>query len=263
MQSEETDSAFHLIPANIHGDNNLEFSEPGHFPVLTGQEHESEFSAPLWEFRADRAPYPLSALCLKDRVLAISVDPYSSSEGDPSGYIANGLYAELPGTCGISLGYGNTPVQFINKEEFGPASQHRSTQAACKGRIYQEKGDRRALHKILRSEYELRKDRPTANESVETAAKALCDAFVQTNFSEELGNYSNMTLNLEGHRYLRPWRPLIEIGWTRGGPLAYPLIKAEQLLGLKDSYFDKANPGSRFSTRFRSTVERKAGSFTT
>lgn len=259
LAADGTGDAFHLIPANIHGDNNLAHAEAGHYPNLTDEPHESPFSSPLWEFRADRAPYPVSALCLEDEVVAITVDPYSATDERRDGFIANGLYAELPSTCGVSLGYGNFPVTFINKEEHGVPTCHRVSKATTSGCIYRFAGDRRAIHNVFRREYKLRGEQPGHDCSIHSAAQALCDAFVETNWSPEMDAYSNMTVNLDGHTYLRPWRPLIEIGWTGGGPLAYPFIRAERQLGLNKAFFGQAASGRKLLDRMAAARNSDSG----
>lgn len=259
LTAEGQKDVFHLIPANIHGDNNLAHAEPGHYPNLTNEPHESPFSSPVWEFRADRAPYPISALCLENEVVAISVDPYSPTDERRDGFVANGLYAELPSTCGISLGYGNVPVTFINKENSSAPTCHRVRTASCSGHIYRLAGDRRAAHEIFRKEYELRGESAQHACPVRDAAQALCDAFVEVNWSPEMNAYSNMTLNLDGHTFLRSWRPLIEIGWTGGGPLAYPFIRAERQLNLNDGYFEKAASGRELLDRIATARNPDSG----
>src|SRR5205814_9669815 len=54
---------FHLIPGNIHGDNNAAHVRPGEFPCLTNARPAERNCSPLWEFRADRASHPVSMLC--------------------------------------------------------------------------------------------------------------------------------------------------------------------------------------------------------
>ena len=264
---------FHLIPANIHGDNALAESEAGHFPNLTDVPHESPLASPLWEFRADRAPCPISALCYDGGAVAITVEPYSDCGENRRGYIANGLLAELPATCGISLGYGNEPVTFINKETFGPASCHKTRRAVCQGRIYQFEGDRRVIHTAIRREYELRRECPVPKKTPETAAHALVEAFVKINYVPEWKTYSNQSAPHQARRAfpdvfvpadsevrrtysneslrrgddigLLPWRPLLEIGWTGGGVLAFPFIRAEQQLNLPENFFPESGSGQK------------------
>src|SRR3954470_686603 len=66
---------FHLIPGNIHGDNNAAHVRPGEFPVLAADRTAERNRAILWEFRADRASHPLSILCSDEGAVGISIDP--------------------------------------------------------------------------------------------------------------------------------------------------------------------------------------------
>ncbi|NLC74818.1 MAG: hypothetical protein GX685_06260, partial [Clostridiales bacterium] len=103
---------YHLIPCNIYGDNNAKDVKSGEFPLLTKADEGDVFRSPFWEFRADRASTPVSAICTEAGTVAITVDPYSQEDGKT---IHNGLFAELPDTCGVSLGYTNDPFSFITK----------------------------------------------------------------------------------------------------------------------------------------------------
>jgi hypothetical protein len=88
---------FHLIPGNIHGDNNAAHVKAGQFPVLASRANAEGNAAPLWEFRADRASHPVSMLCCERGVVAVSIEPYSES-------IRNGVFAALPDSFGFRLG---------------------------------------------------------------------------------------------------------------------------------------------------------------
>src|SRR5438105_5815783 len=59
--SQEKD-LFHLIPGNVHGDNNASHVRPGEFPCLTSSRPAEQNCAPLWQLRADRASHPVSIL---------------------------------------------------------------------------------------------------------------------------------------------------------------------------------------------------------
>ena len=69
---------YHVIPCNIYGDNHADEVRIGEFPLLTKEHPEAAFCSPYWEFRADRAAMPISALCCKKGTAAVSVDPFSS-----------------------------------------------------------------------------------------------------------------------------------------------------------------------------------------
>ena len=71
---------FHVIPCNIYGDNHAAEAKPGEFPLLTNDHKGMSFCAPLWEFRADRAAMPLSALCWDGGVAAAAIEPYTDSD---------------------------------------------------------------------------------------------------------------------------------------------------------------------------------------
>src|ERR1041384_4514748 len=60
---------FHVIPGVIFGDNNLGPCEPKRLAHLTTSHSEAADCAPHFEFRADRASHPVSAI-LADGVLA-------------------------------------------------------------------------------------------------------------------------------------------------------------------------------------------------
>src|SRR6185436_13916269 len=139
---------FHLIPANIHGDNNSEHVRPGEFPCLTAT-HPERNCSPLWEFRADRSSHPVSILCCDSGAVGVSIDPYSQCEEGEDGFIRNGVFAALPDAFGVSLGYGNDPLTFHDKTWFGAATLDLSHGASGNGTIFAVRGaDRRAAHLI-------------------------------------------------------------------------------------------------------------------
>lgn len=106
---------YHVIPCNIYGDNHAKEVRIGEFPLLTTEHPEAAFCSPYWEFRADRAAMPLSALCCDRGTVAVSIDPYSAESGKDGGLVRNGVFAELPDSCGVTLGYTNDPVTFLNR----------------------------------------------------------------------------------------------------------------------------------------------------
>src|SRR5437764_5124375 len=87
---------FHLIPGNIHGDNNAAHVRSGEFPCLTAARPAERNCSPIWEFRADRASHPVSILCCDAGAVGISIDPYSNCEEADEGFIRNGVFAALP-----------------------------------------------------------------------------------------------------------------------------------------------------------------------
>src|SRR3954471_25043554 len=98
------ENLFHLIPGNIHGDNNAAHVRAGEFPCLTAARPAERNCAPLWEFRVDRASHPVSMLCCDKGAAGLSIDPYSNCDEDrhdtnnaDDALIRNGLFAALPG----------------------------------------------------------------------------------------------------------------------------------------------------------------------
>ncbi len=245
----EEDDLSHLIPCNIHGDNNLEYGRPDEFPNLTNEFPESVSCAPLWEFRADRASHPVSILCCRNGAVGISVEPYNESEDNQ--LIRNGLFSALPERFGVSLGYTNDPVTFINhiriteagldfSMDWEAGSCQTSRKSSTKGAVYAVRGiGRQAAHLIIRDLYEKMAERAVPKKTVREAAQALLTSFLEVNYSQELDNYTNMDCKVPDNPILKPWRPLVEIGWTGGGVIAYPLLAAQYALGLDTSLFDE------------------------
>lgn len=73
----EGEEAFHVIPCNIYGDNNIDRVKPGEFPSLTDKYPGTRFCSPFWAFRADRAAMPLTAMVMGELSVGISIDPLS------------------------------------------------------------------------------------------------------------------------------------------------------------------------------------------
>lgn len=237
----ESRNAFHVIPCCIYGDNNAAEVHAGEFPLLCEEEGEDVFRASRWEFRADRAAMPLSAICTEQGVLAVTVDPYTSSgsmAGNASGTeaVPNGVFAELPNVCGISMGYTNDPISFINKRTPGPSTEAFVCRGEVKGRIYfvpaaDRKQPRLALHEIIRKEYALRHERAAYQKSFRDAVRGCLQSFVQISWNPETKEYTNCNCLPPENPVLHSWRNVKEIGWTGGGVLAYPLVLAEEILG--------------------------------
>lgn len=219
---------FHLIPSCMFGDNNHELVRPNEFPTLHEAVEGNEAAAPLWEFRADRAACPVSMLCTEAGVLGLSIDPYSDDETTADGFIRNGLYSALPNDGGVSLGYGNDPLTYVNKIKFCEPTAHRSLGAKATGSFYWLAGaDRSGAHRIVRDLYERMHERPKHQRSREEAVRALAEGLIEPNWSEEFGNYTNMACRVPTNPVLKAWRPVSEIGWTGGGVLAYPMLMAQ------------------------------------
>jgi hypothetical protein len=226
----ETD-LFHLIPGNIHGDNNAAHVRSGEFPCLTMLHPEARNCAPLWEFRADRASHPVSILCCDRGAVGISIDPYSSDDQADDGFIRNGLFAALPNACGVSLGYGNDPLTFQEKTVFLPATSHLSHGASASGSIHAIVGaGRSAAHAILRTLHRQMRELPSYRKSPEEALHALANTFAGVNWSHALQQYTNRKCRVPVDTAMQPWRAIVEIGWTGGSMMAYPFALAEHLL---------------------------------
>jgi hypothetical protein len=221
---------FHLIPGNIHGDNNAAHVRPGEFPCLTTARPAERNCSPLWEFRADRASHPVSILCCERGAVGISVQPYSDCAEADDGFVRNGVFAALPDSFGVSLGYGNDPLTFVEKTSFCAATAHLSRSAQVSGNIFAVRGSGRpAAHEIIRAVYEQTREVPSYSKSFRDALRALADAFAKINWSPELQQYTNRKCQVPVDTTLHPWRAIVEIGWTGGSMMAYPFQLAEKI----------------------------------
>ncbi len=222
---------FHLIPACLFGDNNHSMVRSNEFPTLHDGEENNIAAAPLWEFRADRASHPVAMICCDQGVAALSINPYSDCSEVPEGFVRNGLFAALPATFGVSLGYGNDPLTYVNKTLFTPATEQRLCMASAKGRLYLLEGSERSLaHEVIRDLYTESRKKPIHEKTPREALEALANAFIEVNWSEEFQNYTNMHCRVPTDRKLQAWRPVSEIGWSGGGVLAYPFAVANAVL---------------------------------
>jgi hypothetical protein len=221
---------FHLIPGNIHGDNNAPHVRAGEFPVLSAERPAERNRSPLWEFRADRASHPVSILCCERGAVGLAIDPYSDCGESDDGVIRNGVFAELPDALGVSLGYGNDPLTFVEKTHFRPATADLCRSTAARGTIYAVPGaGRQAAHRIIRSLYDKLRDRPAHRRSHADALRALAETFAEVNWSPQLRQYTNRKCRVPVDTTLEPWRAIVEIGWTGGSMLAYPFVLSERL----------------------------------
>ena len=221
---------FHLIPGNIFGDNNAPHVRPGEFPCLTTDRPAERNRAPLWEFRADRASHPVSMLCSADGAFALSIDPYCPSAEAGDGFIRHGVFAALADAFGVSLGYGNDPLTFVEKTHFVPATADLTHGAEARGFLFAVRGNgRQAAHAIVRALYEDSRELPTYRRTYAEALRALADSFATVNWSPQLQQYTNRKCRVPVDRTLEPWRAIVEIGWTGGSMMAYPFGIAERL----------------------------------
>ena len=117
-------------------------------------------------------------LCTDTGAVANSVDPYSPSDEAEDGFLRNGVFAALPDAFGVSLGYGNDPLTFVEKTHFVPATADLSHGAGTRGVIYAVRGNgRQAAHTIIRAMYEQSRELPTYTRTYEEALRALADSF--------------------------------------------------------------------------------------
>lgn len=236
---DELRDPFHLIPANIHGDNNAKHVAPGQFPCLSGASDARRDFAPLWEMRADRASHPVSMLCASDSVVAIACEPYSDDVDHDGAFLRNGVFAALPNALGAALGYGNDPLTFHNRTVFTAAQRDLTRKASMRGSIYAFHGAaRQPAHAVLRAIYATTRDCPKHAHSYEEALRALADSFATVSFEPALSQYTNRKCDLPTHPTLRPWRVIGEIGWTGGSMMAYPFTLAQEI------FFDLKLPKS-------------------
>lgn len=243
----EGENPWYLIPCCIHGDNNLHHARPDQYPNLTSEYPDAAYSSSLWEFRADRASHPVSILATDHAAGGVSIDPYSR---DLDGQlIRNGVFAELPNRFGVTFGYANLPFTFVNKRCDSSDGISKSTSnPLCGGRVsgklfFYPEGGRSNVKRILENLYRKFRELPHFQHTFREAAQSVLDCFIRYNYSEEFGHYTNLEAHPPAQSVLKPWRPLIEIGWTGGSILAYPFIKAEKLLDLPENYFSKCKSG--------------------
>ncbi|MCR5716323.1 MAG: hypothetical protein K6G23_05725, partial [Lachnospiraceae bacterium] len=263
---QEGEQGFHIIPCNIMGDNNARLVRPGEMPVLTNDHPEVEFCSPRWEFRADRAAMPIAGLCLATGAIAIAIDPYSTDGGQR---IHNGLFAELPNAVGCSLGYRNDPCTFTNKRIPSPSTAEYVTDSMLNGSIYvietaadpaAPKDDHRAIHAVIRREYEKRRELPTYQKTYREAALGLLTSFVKVNWNAKDGEYTNVNCKPPKKSEMTPWRNVMEIGWTGGGVLSYPLILTRDVLGEEaDALLKEAMSGEEMTDRITGCYHPQSG----
>ena len=269
LDDQPSEDRFHLIPGVIFGDNNLALSKPGHMLNLTTKFPESPSCSPYWEMRADRASHPVSMIVTKGVdgragvIASITINPYSHGKPvDPSwpeDFVRNGVFAQVahegkPDTCGVSLGYGNLPRNLYRAEAYQPSTFHLTTGASAHGRIDIRRASVRAdVHPLIHEIYDELRDTPTPPITREQAIAALVDAFMRVSWHDETGknalgsqpprmtpyfggteikeNFTNMRCADEAKKDLKAWRTLAEIGWSGGGVVADPLLRAGHALG--------------------------------
>ena len=243
------DYPFHVLPAVMFGDNNLEHVlAKERYPHLTRKFSEEKSCSPYWEFRSDRCAMPMSAMCYKNSTVAVSIDPYVDAVLEKDGKstsVHTGVVASLgeqnaDAECGVSIGYANWPIHYSHQQtvNYQPPSHQQVLSGKCSGRIYAtvSGGDRRSLHKFIRNEYALRRELPKAIKSIDEAIAACSNVFRDVIWSEEDQVYCNLYwdgLSDQPQTFEVRRRLLEEIGWCGGPTLALPVMQAA--LKLKDS----------------------------
>src|SRR5262249_9217093 len=81
----------------------------------------------------------------------------------------------------------------------------------------------------IRAIYEKHHNRPKFQGKYISALRALANAFATVNWTPELQQYTNRKCEVPTDKTLRPWRAIVEIGWTGGSMLAYPFALAGQI----------------------------------
>lgn len=260
---------YHVIPCNIFGDNHASEAKLGEFPLLTKEHKECAFCSERWEYRADRAAVPLSALCCLKGAAGVFIKPYADDAkcGNDRGYLRNGVFAQLPDSFGVSLGYTNDPVTMRNRSVPFPSLRDTGKKAETSGVIYLEKASeknqgRQALHKIVRQVYEKVHCRAEYKNTFSEALLGLLEAFCYENYNPDSGEYTNRNCCPPADPMLKPWRNVVEIGWTGGAVLAYPLVLAENLLGEKSRKpLEAACCGEEYLDRITNSWNENSGLF--
>lgn len=259
VSMENEQEAYHVIPCNIYGDNNIDRVKPGEFPSLTQSRAGVRFCSPFWEFRADRAAVPVSMVSAGNNTVGISVCPYSQEEGEGTG-IHNGVFAALPGTVGVSLGYMNLPATFVDKGNAGESSGESVRRSRAEGSIYFVTGKgRQDMHNIVRMEYMKLHSRAVYKKSLHEAGAAIIDSCTKLNWNEEWQAYTDMSCCPPERPDLKAWRPVYEIGWTGIAELACPFIMGEKLLGLPEDYFGNAKNGRELFDQIADSFHEESG----
>lgn len=214
--------------AGKSGDNNAAHVRPGKFPCLTAANPHLRNCSPIWEFHADQASHPVSMVYTKRGAVVVSITSYSPCNEIDGGSLRNGVFAALPASCGVSVGYGNDPMTFSEKTLFYPVVADLCHGAIASGNIFAVVGEgRQAAHQVIRRVYSRYYDRPVATKTSPEALRALADAFARVNYSPELKQYTNRKCFVPTDTELKPWRVISEIGWTGGSMMAYPFVFAE------------------------------------
>ncbi len=227
-----------LIPANIFGDNRLEYDTPPTYPHLTDKERGTLLS-PLWAYRADRAPVPMSAVLGKTRACGITAEPYTDGR-------VNGVLAAI-GHCGVSAGYRNYPVTFDYRDRCFSPTEDMKKRGTLGGLVFD--GARGLEQTVIRRVYEVYGGRPKPDRSPSEYGDALYSALRACHID---GAFYDVRFAPDGT--FTPFRRSPEIAWTAGANLYYPLFEAArrrgdaETAGLCRQWFDRLcgliNPAS-------------------
>ena len=251
---------YHLIPCCIYGDNNWHSHRKGdEYPILTYESPEQKFTSPHWEFRADRAALPVSMLFTEAECGAISIEPYGRDEEGQ--LVRNGVFSELPGRFGVTVGYANLPGSFRNKRDLADPTYQCVMKSQTSGYLFSLPGGAERVKDILAFLYERSRDVPRFEKRVEDAARAVLASFVEQNYSEKFGHYTNQAARLPDSPELKPWRGVYEIAWTGGVILGYPFLQAERLFQLPADFFARAKSGTKLFDEVAASLNPATGMF--
>ncbi|MHC4872048.1 MAG: hypothetical protein ACYTFY_09400 [Planctomycetota bacterium] len=227
------ESAWHILPGFLFGDNNLSISEAGHFPNLSKAESEDDTVCNEWQIRADRCAAPAAMAFGTDGGYAAIAGP-AYLDLDNNSFIHNGLGAGLPGRISFSLGYQNAPFTFVNKDtftrgaqEFIPAGIECETVFDI---FFDGNGIRDNAADILRDIYKLYYKAPSASVTVDECVAAVPEAMLESSWDKEHSVFMGVEVKgLPGEAVCRKIGGRA-IAWVGGVNAAYPLLAAGRKL---------------------------------
>lgn len=235
------ETVYPLIPGVCHGDNSKQYDIHHRYPHLSIEGREPACS-PEWEWRADRASYPLSLLVGENRVLGLSIDPYTrEKELSTQSWICNGLAVSLPreggcASCSVTVAYRNLPTTYVCQDRFEPPKGQEMQNCTVRGRLYSLSiSSRLELHSIIRNEYTrlntFRKPNngapPSDWDDTSRAINALRWGLVEVSWDFDREVFSNPNWNWETERFDRhPDFGFHEIAWTAGATVAFPVLQS-------------------------------------
>jgi hypothetical protein len=233
---------FHLLPGVVFGDNNLANMRRRRINYLTHAtlDKAAGKAATAWSFRADRCAVPVAIMIGGGTVAALSVSPYSDTgattfPGSP-GFVRNGLGAGLadtrrPPSVSASLGYRNTPYWYNLKSDFRRPTEHVVRSGSMEGDLFLEPGeDHRAAHTVIDEVYQENRaavdPRLARHEVIESIASAIYEHSYDEDSAELYEWFEEPGTQRYDHR-----GPAMEIAWTGGTAIAWPLLIAARRLG--------------------------------